>query len=76
MGVLTSNTHVFKSEAEICDYFLNFQTRANVLTYYYYVALKHEIYSDSRKYSSIAPGPLLFTVQKGKVASQSLRRIF
>ena len=44
--------------------------------YYYYVALKHEIYSDSRKYSSIAPGPLLFTVQKGKVASQSLRRIF
>ena len=29
MGLLTSNTHVFNSEAEICDYFLNFQTRAN-----------------------------------------------
>ena len=55
--------HVLNTGAEIFDYFLNFQTRA-------------EIYSDSRKYSSIAPGPLLFTVQKGKVASQSLRRIF
>ena len=31
VGLLTSNTHVFNSEAEICDHFLNFQTRASVL---------------------------------------------
>ena len=29
--LLTSNKHVFNSETEICDYFLNFQTRASVL---------------------------------------------